>query len=67
MANGDDAAAAGIDIVAPSEKVKMGYDEMNRILDELVHRATRHGPDIEVWVQPTAPAHLVGRVWIKTT
>jgi hypothetical protein len=36
MANGDIAAAAGIAIVPPTAKVKMGYDEINRALDTIV-------------------------------
>jgi len=67
MANGDNAAAAGMDIVPGTAQVRLGYDEINKTRDYVAAYATRTGPLIDIWVQATAPAHKAGRVWIKTT
>ncbi len=44
MANGDRAAAAGIEIVAPTDDLRNGYDEINRALDLIVEERTRSRP-----------------------
>lgn len=67
MANGDLAASKGIPAIPGTADRGQGFDAINRGSDLLVTWATRHGPEIEIWVQPTAPAHAAGRVWIKTT
>lgn len=67
MPNGGDASAAGMDIVPSTAKRSLGYDEINKSRDYIAQRAKRTGPDIDIYVQPTAPAHKVGRVWIKTS
>ena len=67
MATGDDAAAAGMAVVAGTGKVKEGYIEINKTRDYVAQRAKRSGPNIDIYVQPTAPAHAVGRIWIKTS
>jgi hypothetical protein len=63
---GDDAVAAGMAKVAGGGAVRDGDDEINLTRDYIAQRAKRTGPQIDIWVQPTAPAHAVGRVWIKT-
>lgn len=65
-AAGDDAAAAGMAIVAGNAPVRDGENEINLTRDYIAQRAKRTGPQIDIWVQPTAPAHAVGRIWIKT-
>jgi hypothetical protein len=67
MAIGDAATAAGMDIVPPNALVKDGNVEITQSRDYIADYAKRTGPLIDIWVQPTAPAHAVGRVWIKTT
>lgn len=67
MANGDAAAAAGMDIVPGTAPVRNGYDEINKSRDYVANYARRTGPLIDIWVQPTAPAHVAGRIWIKTS
>lgn len=66
QAVGDDAVAAGMAIVPPNDPVTRGDDEINLTRDYIAQRAKRTGPGIDIWVQPTAPAHAAGRVWIKS-
>ncbi len=67
MANGDAAAAAGMDIVAGTAPRRLGYDEINKSRDYIANRAKRNADNaIDIWVQSTAPAHKAGRVWIKS-
>jgi hypothetical protein len=63
---GDAATAAGMAVVAATAPVTGGDDEINKTRDYIAERAKRTGPDIDIWVQPTAPAHKAGRIWIKT-
>ena len=67
MAAGDDAAAAGMAVLPGTALVKNGYVEINTTRDYVAQRAKRTGPNIDMYVQPTAPAHAVGRIWIKTS
>lgn len=67
MANGDNAAAAGMDIVPGTAQVRLGYDEINKSRDYVAAYASRSGPLIDIYVQSAAPAHKAGRIWIKTT
>lgn len=67
MANGDAAIAAGMVTVASTAQVRLGYDEMNKTRDYVANYAKRAGPLIDIYVGPTAPAHAVGRIWIKTS
>jgi hypothetical protein len=65
MANGDAAAAAGMDVVPGTAKVRLGYDEINKSRDYVAGFAKRNADNlIDIWVQPSAPAHKAGRVWI---
>lgn len=65
MANGDGAAAAGMDVVPGTAKVRLGYDEINKSRDYVASFARRNADNlIDIWVQSTAPAHKSGRVWI---
>lgn len=66
MANGDEAASAGMDVVPATALVRDGYDEMNKTRDYVATYATREADGIDLWVQASAPAHKAGRVWIKT-
>ena len=63
---GDDAAAAGMDLVPATAPVTGGDDEINKTRDYIAQRAKRTSPTIDIYVQATAPAHSPGRVWIKT-
>ena len=63
----DAAVAAGMEVVASTEAVMNGEDEVNLTRDYVAQYAKRTGPLIDIWVQATAPAHKAGRVWIKTT
>ena len=65
MAAGDDAAAAALPTVAQVDLVKDGATEINRTRDIIVNRTTRTSDNLDIWVQATAPAHKVGRIWIK--
>jgi len=67
QAIGDDAINAGMAVVPSGDPVRNGEDEINLTRDYIAQRAKRTGPQIDIWVQPTAPAHAAGRVWIKTT
>lgn len=70
MANGDIAAAAGMDVVPPTADIRQGYDEINRTRDYL---ASFMGSDIDattiggrqVIVQTTTPAYVEGAIWLK--
>jgi len=67
QATGDEAVAAGMVTVPGTDPVTNGEDEINKTRDYIALYAKRTGPLIDIWVQPTAPAHKAGRVWIKTT
>jgi hypothetical protein len=64
MANGDNAAAAGMDVVPGTAKVRLGYDEINKSRDYVANYAKRTGPLIDMYVQASAPAHAAGRMWV---
>lgn len=66
MANGDDAAAAGMDVVPGTDPARDGYDDINQTRDYIVAYATRSAAAIDIWTGPTDPGHAPGRVWIKT-
>jgi hypothetical protein len=53
-------------LVAPGAAVSLGDDEINKTRDYIAQRAKRTGPQIDIYVQPTAPAHAAGRIWIKS-
>lgn len=60
MATGDKAAAAGLPVVAPTGKVKVGYNDINAIADALADEMGRF------IVQQTDPAPVDdGKVWIS--
>jgi hypothetical protein len=63
-ATGDDAAAAGIPLTAGSALANTIDTEINGAKDEIARRAKRTSPTIDIYVQPTAPPHAVGRIWI---
>jgi hypothetical protein len=67
MAIGDDAAAAGMALVAGGALANTLDTEENLTRDYIAQRAKRNSPTIDIYVQPSAPAHAVGRVWIKTS
>ena len=67
MATGDDALAAGMVLVQGTSLANTLDTEDNLTRDYVAQYAKRAGPLIDIWVQPAAPAHKVGRVWIKTT
>lgn len=64
---GDDAVAAGMRLVAGGEMANTMETIENETRDYIAQRAKRTSPTIDIWVQPTAPTHVAGRVWIRTT
>lgn len=57
MAIGDDAAAAGMDLVSGTEDRRNGWIEINATRDEIARRASRSGLDITVdSTAPSSPA-----------
>lgn len=67
MATGDDAAAAGMDIVPGSTMANTIDTEITKSRDYIAQKATRNRDNqIDIWVGPTAPGHKAGRIWIKT-
>lgn len=63
MANGDAAAAAGMDIVLETDDRRMGYDEINKTRDYIAEQALRwvqlDGVDSEV---RTITQHGIGKI-----
>jgi hypothetical protein len=64
LAPGDDAAAAGMAVLSGSAMANTLETEVNITRDYIAQRAKRSSPTIDIYVQPTAPAHAAGRVWI---
>lgn len=68
MAVGDDAVAAGMALVAGTSMANTLDTEDNLTRDYVARYAKRNADNlIDIWVQPTAPAHKAGRVWIKNS
>lgn len=67
MAIGDDAVAAGMTLVTGTSPAASLDTFDNETRDYIARYAKRTGLLIDIWVQATAPAHKVGRVWIKTS
>lgn len=63
-APGDDAAAAGMAVVAGSVLANTIDTEINTTRDYIAQRAKRTSPTIDLYVQAAAPAHAAGRIWI---
>jgi hypothetical protein len=64
MANGDAAAAAGMDVVPGTAKVRLGYDEINKTRDYVAQRANRSY--LGITVASTAPASpILNHLWFK--
>lgn len=66
MATGDDAVAAGMALVVGTSMANTLDTEDNLTRDYVARYAARNRDNlIDIWVQSTAPAHKVNRVWIK--
>jgi hypothetical protein len=66
LAPGDDAAAAGMAVVSGAADADTLDTIENQTRDYIAQRAKRTGPYIDIYVQPIAPPHAVGRIWIRT-
>ncbi|MBF4565404.1 hypothetical protein [Plantibacter sp. VKM Ac-2876] len=72
MAIGDKAAAKGLAVYPPNQKVGKGYENDNQRGDELADEMTaRAAADLTKFdkdllkVQQADPGHLPGRVWVS--
>lgn len=65
---GSDATAAGMDTVASTDPLRMGYDEINLTRDYVAQFAARNRDNLlDIWVGTSAPAHKAGRMWVHPT
>lgn len=67
MATGDAAVAAGMRRVLGTELANTMETIEMETRDYIAAYAARSGSLIDIWVQTAAPAHKIGRVWIKST
>lgn len=65
MATGDDAIAAGMPVLTGQEQADDIDLYINETRDFIAQRTQRTSPNLDIWVQTTAPAHAPGRIWIK--
>ncbi len=65
MAIGDDALNAGMPVLTGTERADDIDLYINQTRDIIAQRTQRTSPNLDIWVQTTAPAHAPGRIWIK--